>query len=533
MPVSTAMNGGIAWCGLTRVWNSPSTSPPRTLTAPTSVIIEPAAAEPPVVSRSTTQNVTSRRLRPSSSKLRCDSQRAVRAAGRRRVSAHGADARCGHRQFRGRHAAYPGSSTPRPASPQRRRPRHGRHPARREHPLALRGLRQPDPVRRHPHPPYDGVLALRPRRGAPRSRIDHATRRTSPRSPAAGADAPTPIELVSRAEADAADAVTEAERTGPDARRAAAAAAARPGPGPGGGPGRRRAGPAAADHVPASLARVAAFAPARRARLAGSQIASVLEADDGVPRPGRRARARPGARPRRRGRPGVAPAAADPVDLAAVAYLLRPDGLGRTRGRRRASRCAGDAGAGDAGRPRSWTGSAPARDARPRASRRPAPGTASRSPSSRRRTPTLRHKLGDARTPRPRGRGGRRGRRDGGRRRCGPAPRRAATARRRGAPAARPRGGARARPGRRPPDASAPSGATATLRARLLLDTLLETAQGLRRELALPAVEGSPADAVEAHVAEQGSRARSGHGLARPPTTRRCSSSCSRCRGRT
>ena len=49
------------------------------------------------------------------------------------------------------------------------------------------------------------------------------------------------------------------------------------------------------------------------------------------------------------------------------------------------------------------------------------------------------------------------------------------------------------------------------LRARLLLDTLLETAQGLRRELALPAVEGSPADAVEAHVAEQGSRARSGH----------------------
>ncbi len=50
------------------------------------------------------------------------------------------------------------------------------------------------------------------------------------------------------------------------------------------------------------------------------------------------------------------------------------------------------------------------------------------------------------------------------------------------------------------------------LRARLLLDTLLDTAQGLRRELALPAVEGSPADAVEAHVAEQGSRSRSGHG---------------------
>ncbi len=71
MPVSTAMNGGIEVCGLTSVWNSPSTSPPRTLTAPISVIIDPAAAEPPVVSRSTTQKVMSRRGRPSSSKLIC------------------------------------------------------------------------------------------------------------------------------------------------------------------------------------------------------------------------------------------------------------------------------------------------------------------------------------------------------------------------------------------------------------------------------------------------------------------------------
>ena len=67
------MNAGIAVCGLTRVWNSPRTSPPRTFTAPISVIIEPASAEPPVVSRSTTQNVTSRSGRPSSSKLRCTS----------------------------------------------------------------------------------------------------------------------------------------------------------------------------------------------------------------------------------------------------------------------------------------------------------------------------------------------------------------------------------------------------------------------------------------------------------------------------
>jgi hypothetical protein len=73
MPVSTAMNAGISVCGLTSVWNSPSTSPPRTLTAPISVIIDPPSADPPVVSRSTTQNVMSRSGRPSSSKLRCDS----------------------------------------------------------------------------------------------------------------------------------------------------------------------------------------------------------------------------------------------------------------------------------------------------------------------------------------------------------------------------------------------------------------------------------------------------------------------------
>ena len=46
MPVRTAMNAGIAVCGLTRVWNSPSTSPPRTFTAPISVIIEPGLGRP-------------------------------------------------------------------------------------------------------------------------------------------------------------------------------------------------------------------------------------------------------------------------------------------------------------------------------------------------------------------------------------------------------------------------------------------------------------------------------------------------------
>ena len=50
------------------------------------------------------------------------------------------------------------------------------------------------------------------------------------------------------------------------------------------------------------------------------------------------------------------------------------------------------------------------------------------------------------------------------------------------------------------------------LRARLLLDTLMDAAQGLRRELALPAVEGAPAEAVAAHLAEPGERTSTGHG---------------------
>jgi hypothetical protein len=67
MPVSTAMKGGIEARGRTSVWNSPSTSPPRTFTAPISVISQ-VCGEPPVVSRSTTTKVVSRSGLPSSSK---------------------------------------------------------------------------------------------------------------------------------------------------------------------------------------------------------------------------------------------------------------------------------------------------------------------------------------------------------------------------------------------------------------------------------------------------------------------------------
>jgi predicted RNA-binding protein with PIN domain len=52
----------------------------------------------------------------------------------------------------------------------------------------------------------------------------------------------------------------------------------------------------------------------------------------------------------------------------------------------------------------------------------------------------------------------------------------------------------------------------ATVRARLLLESVIDAAIGLRRELGLPAVEGAPADRVEADVAAAGMRTPSSAG---------------------
>ncbi|GAB2494993.1 NYN domain-containing protein [Nocardiopsis aegyptia] len=81
--------------------------------------------------------------------------------------------------------------------------------------------------------------------------------------------------------------------------------------------------------LPPLLRRVAKFEPRRRARLAGPQIAAQLETDDGF-------RAMVAARVDQvwpelaEGlRSGVVPPAADPVAVAACAYLLRPEGWPR------------------------------------------------------------------------------------------------------------------------------------------------------------------------------------------------------------
>ena len=64
------MLGGTPVPGSTSVASSPSRSPPRTFTAPISVMASLVGA-PPVVSRSSTTNVTSRNGVPSSSNDSC------------------------------------------------------------------------------------------------------------------------------------------------------------------------------------------------------------------------------------------------------------------------------------------------------------------------------------------------------------------------------------------------------------------------------------------------------------------------------
>ncbi|HYT09127.1 MAG TPA: NYN domain-containing protein [Mycobacteriales bacterium] len=82
----------------------------------------------------------------------------------------------------------------------------------------------------------------------------------------------------------------------------------------------------AADEVPAPLRAAARFTPAKRARLAGTALAAALSADSAF-----RLRAAEQAEQEspaavEAARTGRLPAAADPVELAAAAYLLRPPG---------------------------------------------------------------------------------------------------------------------------------------------------------------------------------------------------------------
>jgi predicted RNA-binding protein with PIN domain len=302
--------------------------------------------------------------------------------------------------------------------------------------------------------------------------------------------------------------VTEAEQTGPSPDGAAA-------PLPERVRGRVVAlasdalGRMAAADVPTSLARVAAFAPARRAKLAGSQIASVLEVDEAF-----RGLVASDVREQLPELAlavdeGVVPAAADPVDAAAVAYLLRPSGwedLVASVGAALAGDGASSSGAAsrqlDQLRRQLDSATESLKETRGRHREQVATLKAENT--------DLRHKLGDART---RARSADAAAQDARTLADELGAAAAVAANRHDAELRRLR--ARVEDLERELAAvrqtERAERGTGALRARLLLDTLLDTAQGLRRELALPAVEGSPADAVEAHVAEQGSRTGSGH----------------------
>jgi predicted RNA-binding protein with PIN domain len=266
-----------------------------------------------------------------------------------------------------------------------------------------------------------------------------------------------------------------------------------------------------AENLPAALKRVASFAPGRRAKLAGTQIVSALESDSAF-------RERLAVQVRT-AVPDVAqaldqgapPAAADPVEVAAVAYLVRPDGWVHVVETATVSVLA-----------------ARAADVRQESAeqverlRRQAESLTEELRQARQRhkdevarlkaeNSELRHKLGDTRVKARSAESAA----EAATREAGEAQRAAAaTAAQAEAEARR----LRTRVEELESEAATSRRAerverdTGTLRARLLLDTLLETAQGLRRELALPAPEGSPADLVEAHVAEQGVQTSSGHG---------------------
>ncbi|MFJ9699207.1 NYN domain-containing protein [Streptomyces fradiae] len=249
--------------------------------------------------------------------------------------------------------------------------------------------------------------------------------------------------------------------------------------------------------LPAQLRQYARFTPTRRARFAGNAMAAALEADAAF-------RGRIGDR-LRFGQPelaaavesGAPPAAADPVDVAAAAYVLRPAGwvklvaaAGEEVQRADAER-ADEAGRRELERLREELAEARAhtRDETER--------LRAELEAARREAESLHRKLRSAQSDVKRGEAAlRRAREEIDAVRADGAARASAaeseTRRLRSrlgeVEAALEASRRAAREGRSVED----------VRLRLLLDTVLEAAQGLRRELALPPVSVRPADSVDA-----------------------------------
>ncbi|MGH3320873.1 MAG: NYN domain-containing protein [Streptosporangiaceae bacterium] len=256
-------------------------------------------------------------------------------------------------------------------------------------------------------------------------------------------------------------------------------------------------GSAASDDIPAPLRRVARFEPRRRARLAATQIATYVAVDDDFRslvadhvRDVHPALA--GALER-----GVAPPAADPGTLAAFAYLLRSDSWAdlveeARRAARKAAAAADEAAAAErVARLREQVTEARtagrAEIERLRAGLR----------TARAEVADLRRKLHDARERFRRVEGN------------ADAMRQALEEERAGASAAAASADAELRRLRARLSAAEAAAEAARrsareerraddARVRVLLDALVDAAQGLRRELALPSAVSHPADAVDA-----------------------------------
>ncbi|MEO3763521.1 NYN domain-containing protein [Streptomyces sp. B8F3] len=249
--------------------------------------------------------------------------------------------------------------------------------------------------------------------------------------------------------------------------------------------------------LPPQLRQYARFTPSRRVKLAGNAIAAALEADDAFRDriAGRAADLQPELAAALRG--GSPPAAAEPVDVAALAYLLRPPGwvkliaaVGEEEQRAGAER-AGEEAARELARLRTELSEARA------AARGESERTRHELEALRRENEGLHRRLRSALSDVRRGEAAVRklqqetaaGREEAAahlaaaesearrlRARLGEAESGLEASRR------------AAREGRSVED----------MRVRLLLDTVLDAAQGLRRELALPPARMTPADTVRA-----------------------------------
>jgi predicted RNA-binding protein with PIN domain len=260
------------------------------------------------------------------------------------------------------------------------------------------------------------------------------------------------------------------------------------------------------DQVPPALRRVASFTPSRRARLAATQIASAIETDEVFrQRIATQVRSVVPEVAKALDAPEV-PTAADPADVAAVAYLMRPIGweelVRAGAGQANAEAASADQESALQTVERLKLQLAEARtEARTRRDRYRDQITRLKTDNAelRRRVSELRTRVKNAETAAARSSSEQAGERARASTELGALE---AEVRRLRARVAELQ--ARSSAARR---ADRDERNTGTLRARLLLDTVLEAAAGLRRELGLPTVTGSPADTVEARPAQSGAPA--------------------------